>query len=884
MENFFEINRALVAEKKLLYLLAVAIAGLFTSCGGGNVSNESKSAAVSAEVFENDEDDIEVEEEDYPKIVMEGLGFHLELPASADDVTCTLVTSEELAELREQGYNFITRPLNVTRNGSNHVQLSGVATVSFDIPEDFPKDQYDELVGVLITDEGPEYKIPDYYALREGKVKFETSHFSTAGASQKKNELREQFIEKVALNGWGRNMNNKMVEPTWREQLNKFANDHCLGKEDLAGIAMRELFGENDIVKIGLDIVNAHDMENAGLEDRMWVASENMIKVAEAKLMSHCLKMLKEDDNKKVQVIDEFKSNRIREVVYKTELKKIESRRNKIIGIMEDHFSVKNVEDVCKLLGDNPSVEKCYIYACEYIGNFALDQWKSKVEDMVPYIKIVKVTAKGVEIWKKFWASTQMNDLYKKYKENADETGGFVSDDIWTSICFEVGAPKFLHGMSLDQIKEKLDQRYRAETELNAKKEELRAYIDMIDTCVNMNSGIFELKHFDYVQRLTVVNNLINRFKDELLDKNGDLIYYDNGYRQVRSSTKSINEQLCYVVNIYLYYYPDREKFYKWLSKNGYYSGRLEDEHKKLTALLWKEEKINNPEIWIQIKETLGENSGSSQYWGRTIALATDGKPYMGWHAVVNSELVDDENGEDNGWSFYVLFDDESVDLLQYKEIGMPNEVLVYADENDFRNSRTPLKTYKFKADTTGGITEVDLSKGSATILDYVFDGRCMGWTSRNYRRIDNVNSALEDAFSKVHLNLLSTGDDFTFTTSGEYNGSSSSTHIDLTMTGSLIFKMDEASGTCSISATIVEEDKVSKEKTTITLNMNCDITSFDAYEPYNYCLRCNLEGPMHIKTLEYWKDNKYVPAGITNEIDKDGALYIDFKPADSNY
>lgn len=805
-------------------------------------------------------------EDTRPAIVLEGTGYQLSLPAYAEDVECTPVSDERFAELRNQGYNLIVRPINVTRNGENHVQLGQPATVRFAIPADFPKEQYNELVGVLITDNGPEYKIPDYYALRDGYVQFETSHFSIAAAGRERDELRERFIEEVAVNGWGRNMSNRQIEPTWREQLNKFADDFCMGENDLVGIAMREVFGDKDIVKIGIDIVNAHDMEDATFEQRAEVATENIKKLAEAKLMSYFLKKLKEEETKKIKVIDEMNSNKKGEIVYKTELKKIDSKRNKIIGVLEDHFSVENVEKLSETLGSEPTAEECYIYACKYLGNFALEKWKEGVIEMVPYLNKVKMMATATEIFKKFWAATQMQDLYKRYEEIADQNGGdLLSPGEWKVISIRVATPESLHGMTDDQIKEMIEQRYLEKKEIEQRKKELRKYLGIIEKYANLETAAcFEDKHFDYVQRLTVVNNLIDRFYDELVDKDGELVFMDNGKRQVYSGETSITEQLCLVVNEYLYYYPNRDQFYEWLKANGYNYGQLDDEYARLDKLLWKEKK--DPDVHIVIRERVGATSGGPKYLGHTICLAKDGKPYKEWYRTIPNV----DSLYDLGWSTEFPEEDMDMKLSEYDAIGRPNQVFVYRSIDNFLNSQKPVDTFFFQVDTMNNYTYVELNDNVVTMREFVYVHRNT-WVAYRSRykdektgkthmvsrwRNDYAREALGNALRDVHLHLMYPADDFTFTVSGEEEDGSGRAQITLTVSGHIDFKHPEKN-TCTMSAsgTVVESD--GREKCTFRYpnligtyeNM---IVQDDSYGDSYF--KCSAEGPVEIESVSTWE------------------------------
>ena len=861
---------------KKISLVLVLFAFILYGCSGGSSSQQSVSQeSVSQESVteETTEEDsfLHEPEDERPPIVLKGTGYELVLPANAGDVQCEPVSEVREFDLLWQGYDLIVRPISITRNGNNHVQLGQPATVRFAIPEDVPADQYDELVGMLFTNKGTEYKIPDYYALREGFVQFETSHFSDAAAGRNKDSLRERFIDEVAVNGWGRNMNNKKLEPTWREQITKFANDHCMGENDLAGIALRELYKDKDIVKIAIDIVNAHDMEDASLEKRLDVATENLVKVAESKLLGYLLDKLKEEETKKVKVLDELKSEKKGEFLYKTEIEKIDSKRNKILGVLKDRFSMENVEEVSKFLGSDPSPEKCYIFACEYLAKYAKGQLEDKVKEMIPYVKMVQNTAKAVEIWKKFWAATQMQDLYKTYEEKANERGRLLDQQEWFEMSMYVTTPKFLHGMTDAQIREKIEQRYLEKKEIEERKAFLRKYLNIIETYVNLNSECLERKHFDYVQRLTVVRNLMDRFYDELVDEDGYLIFYEDGYRKEYGNQNVINEQLCTVVNMYLHFYPDQDRFYAWLDENGYNFGQFDDEYRKLDDLLWKEEEEKpqyDPDIHIVIQETLG-TTGHARYTGRTICLGTDGKPYKDWHC----EIPDANWVRDQGWSIEFPRVDAVMAYSEYKSIGNPNQVLVYADEADFKGGADPVETIAFKLDTTGNTTTVEMNDGKDYMMEFVRNtgmrmGGCTdisfpssGSVDGHYVRTpcmpyDAEAKAFHNALDKVHIYLSSKGGGFSFSVSAdaitdpdEY-GYQQTAHIDLSASGNVDFV--NKTGTCTINATVVGVWSDKAKTTAQYKDLTGEIT-VDSYGHYTF--DCIATGNVHVTGVD--KDGK---------------------------
>ena len=870
--------------RKVFPIFLALIAVILYGCSGGSSSQDSSSQeAVSQE--EAQVGKLIPEEDSRPPIVLKGEGYQLELPAFATDVQCEPVSEVREFDLMWQGHDLIVKPISVTRNGDNHVQLGQPATVRFAIPEDVPEDQYDELVGMLFTDHGTEYKIPDYYALRDGFVQFETSHFCDLAAGRQRDALRELFIEEVAVNGWGRNMSNKDMEPTMRAQINKFAEDHCLGENDLVGIAMREVLGEKDFVKIGLDIVNAYDMENASLEERMAVASETMIKLAKGKVLSYFIKKLKVDENKKVKVMDELKSEKIGETVYKTEIVKIESRRNKVVGVLEDHFNMENAEKVGTVLGDNPTFEQCYIYACQYIGNFVLEKWKEALIEMIPYLGYLKKMATAVEIWKKFWAATQMQDLYREYEKKANAKGALLNSDEWDLLTMYISAPKFLHGMTDMQMKDYIEQRYLEKKEIEERKVALKRYIGLIEENVDLKSECFEKKHFDYVQRLTVVNNLIDRFYDELVGDDGYLTYVDNGYKQAVHSPFEIDRQLCYVVDEYLKCYPNREKFYAWLKENGYHYGQLEDEYNRLDKLLWNDKPKKDPDIHIVIQETLGANSGGAKYAGHAICLGKNGKPYTGWYYNV----LDNDSVRDEGWSTEYPDVDTEIPLSEYKELGMPNQVLIYSSENSFLRGGSPIEIVDFEVDTMNRYTTVELSKEIETIKEFVAVGGSIGYVYGDVYK-DNKGErhngiglpddatwdAMMNALSDVSPFFLSSkGGDISFTASGDGSDDNGNTaHVELSVNGRVVleeFKNGDATATitANVTATYVGGTK-------ITARFNLTTEGAERILPINGGFVCNAEGKAQVKIV-------YDDGGTVN-CEADGRSRITYKPADSNY
>jgi hypothetical protein len=74
-------------------------------------------------------------------------GSNVVIPTGNGDVKFEPLSDAEVSALKAKGYNIVGTPVKVTQNGSEHVELNDMATVSIKIPDDFPKEQYGELVG-----------------------------------------------------------------------------------------------------------------------------------------------------------------------------------------------------------------------------------------------------------------------------------------------------------------------------------------------------------------------------------------------------------------------------------------------------------------------------------------------------------------------------------------------------------------------------------------------------------------------------------------------------------------------------------------------------------------------------------------------------------------
>lgn len=755
---------------------------------------------------------------DYPKVTIEGEGYKLEVPESNGNLECAPMSDERVAELKRQGHNFITKPIMVTSNGKEHVNLDGLATVSIEIPKDFPKEEYVDLVGVLISDNKTEYCIPDYAALQEGVVKFKTSHFSGTAVEKDPKKLREQYINFVAYYGYQCGMKDKDLEPTWREQLTGFANGTYKNEINLASQVATELLTEFDltgnlvkigteIVSIGNDIIDAHDLDEASLEQRAEVASKTILEIVRRETLGYLFSKLKEDEKKEVKVLDESKKNPS-DFTYKKELKEIESRRNKIIKVCEDQFSLDNVKEMSKKLGEGPSLEQCYVAACDALVEKGKDYLKSKTVEMVPYVKTVQIAYKAMSVAANYVVAKDLDELYKKYKNLCDQNeGNLLDDDLWgLNYDYLFGIRKSYYGMDERQMRDMFEERYQEEQEIKERKIELEKLVNMIQAetmilsefdTVSANrceTTIKSIRKLDFAQRLTRVLILKERFEEELSDR-------------VLVGTESGNRFLLEVIQEYLILYPDQKAFYKWLADKGYYHDKLEKNYYRLDEILWND---NDPQVTIAIQESVigTEESGSAKYVGRTICIGSKGKPYKGWHR----NIPDVDTILDYGWRVEFPDDDSVCYLSRYKEMGMPNQVLIYANEADFKKGKKPIETIDFVVDTTGVTTEVELNQKEKepAPLEFVGIGFTNDWgpTVHFFSLIDAVVKSRFILDKEGNFSVSSNG---VYDETGTNNSYNEKGHI--TVSGHVDRKTGE--GTFTMSA------EITTQKTEPSLNLH---------------------------------------------------------------
>ena len=515
-----------------------------------------------------------------------GDSYKLKLPRGAKRVKTELATKEETAQMNTSHYTFISNPVHVTQKGEEHVQLDKMAKVSFPIPKNIKKKDYINLMGVLITDDGPVYMVPDYDGIRKGVVSFETSHFCWAGATVVIDEKRrELFIERTAAGEWKANACEMDLEKTVKEKLTELGKQFYLGERDFLGIAAREVLKDNGFVKDVLDLVDSYDKGDT--EAMAELAKERVVDKLATKSLALLFKQLKGDYEVELADVDKDRKK------FKYTTTTMPGRNHELVTELEKHLGVDGMKKVGTRLGrgDHP-----YVVAYEFYKEIRSEKLKQFSISLIPQIKVWQTGARVMRVLKEFWTSNEMVDMYNQYAKDADSDGR-MDNSAWNIFAFRrLNAAKSKYGLSEQEIRAQFEERYRRNWEIEQRKARLREIIALYEDTGRftlLDAEIFDKMKYDYIQRLTRIHFLVERFRKELCNKNGELPY--------KTAGATVNEELCRIVEVYLKLYPDQQKFYKWLAKKGYYEEKFNKDY----------DQLNSVRSWylIKVETTSTENS-----------------------------------------------------------------------------------------------------------------------------------------------------------------------------------------------------------------------------------------------------------------------------------
>jgi len=472
-------------------------------------------------------------------------GSNVVIPTGNGDVKFEPLSDAEVSALKAKGYNIVGTPVKVTQNGSEHVELNDMATVSIKIPDDFPKEQYGELVGVLISDKGSEYIFPDYAALQKGYVQFKTYHFSAAAAERNKQKLEQLFIEGYAIDNYvDDSRKERSSELKWELEfaVNDVLDDN---DNDLLGKVLKQVIESNDIVKGTMEYVEAYEEGTLG-EKAVNDISEKLTEEMQTKALAILIGKLRENpDNKEV------------------------------LDCLEKYMTKENVEKIASNLGEATS---SYDMALTYAKDFARGKMEDYARSICPYVKLVETEAAVIKKLIKFYNDQRIKELYKKFEDEFNSRGGYVGPDFWDQEGAFILNPKYSWGMTVEEIKVLFERRAKKQQAINEKKEEMA---DMIRAW--REKGLLEdhnhyFDNCDYEARLWLLYILTERFRKEMrIGKYGE-------YANEQDRIKAMNDELALIVKKYIELYDKNKKdrnikaFYEWAIKEGYLTKKLEED------------------------------------------------------------------------------------------------------------------------------------------------------------------------------------------------------------------------------------------------------------------------------------------------------------------
>ena len=471
-------------------------------------------------------------------------GVSISFPNGVSGVKCEALSEQEVNRLKAQGHNFVGTPVNVTQEGNAHVVLDDYATVSFKIPDDFPKEQYGELVGVLIGDEGTEYLFPDYAALQKGYVQFKTYHFSAAAAERSKEKLEQLFIEGYAIDNYvDDSRKGRSSELKWELEfaVNDVLDDN---DNDLLGKVLKQVIESNDIVKGTMEYVEAYEEGTLG-EKAVNDISEKLTEEMQTKALAILIGKLRENPNNK-----------------------------EVLDCLEKYMTKENVEKIASNLGEATS---SYDMALTYAKNFAKGKMEDYARSICPYVKLVETEAAVIKKLIKFYNDQRIKELYQKYEDEFNSHGGYVGPDFWDVYGAFIKRPEFSWGMTVEEIKELFERRAKKQQAIDEKKEEMA---DMIRAW--RKAGLLEdhdhyFDNCDYEARLWLLYILTERFRKEMRSQ----VY---GFANEQDEIKAKNDELALIVKKYIELYDKNQKgrnikaFYEWAIKEGYLTKKLEED------------------------------------------------------------------------------------------------------------------------------------------------------------------------------------------------------------------------------------------------------------------------------------------------------------------
>lgn len=471
-------------------------------------------------------------------------GVTISFPQGVNDVKYEALTDAEINKLKAQGHNLIGTPVNVTQEGNNHVVLDDYATVSFKIPADCPKEDYGDLVGVLISDKGSEYLMPDYAALQKGSVQFKTYHFSIGAVEKSKEKLEQLFINGYAVNNF--------VDDSRKERANelKWELESAVSSvldgnnDDLLGSVLKQVIESNDLVKGTMEYVDAYG-EGTLADKAVTDISEKLSEEIQTKALAILIGKLKKNP-----------------------------KNQKVLDCLEQYMTKESMEALGTTLGENSTYELAVAYA----KDFAKGKMEDYARSICPYVKLVEAEAAIIKKLTKFYNDQRIKTLYESFENEYLAKGGSVDINTWKDNNIRIATPESSWGMTWEEIYDLFMKRCKKQQAISEKKQEMADMIEAWRKAGLLWDYDYFFNYCDYETRLARLYNLTERFRKELRIK------VEGTYANEQDEIKEKNEKLAQIVMQYIEMYDKNKKdhnlkaFYEWLVKKGYLTKKLEED------------------------------------------------------------------------------------------------------------------------------------------------------------------------------------------------------------------------------------------------------------------------------------------------------------------
>ncbi len=169
-----------------------------------------------------------------------------EPPANGETLR-TPVTGSELQKYQNAADYEISELYRYTKGGAEHVILDDYETVEFDI-SGIPADERQDYLGFYLNEETgePFWLIPDPEARLEGKLRFETLHYSLFGwGKPTENDLIVTWADRAAAQGVTQRIAEEDITPGLKDMVDDTLKAGGLGKDQYGGAIVRFILSQD---------------------------------------------------------------------------------------------------------------------------------------------------------------------------------------------------------------------------------------------------------------------------------------------------------------------------------------------------------------------------------------------------------------------------------------------------------------------------------------------------------------------------------------------------------------------------------------------------------------------------------------------------------------